>query len=132
VRIEWSPTARVSARRYMADQDGMRAIGSAVAALAEDPLPAEGFHAGGYHRLRVGSYRVVYVAEGDLTTVSRVDPLTWMTVRCLCSKPEAEAAGRPMVRHRLVQRHPPAQRPELPQPAEFEATTSKETIKKVA
>jgi mRNA-degrading endonuclease RelE of RelBE toxin-antitoxin system len=76
MRIEWSPPARVSARRYMADQDGMRAIGTAVAALAEDPLPAEGFHAGEYHRLRVGPYRVVYVVEGDLITVSRVDRLT--------------------------------------------------------
>jgi mRNA interferase RelE/StbE len=65
--------ARASARRFMADQDGMRAIGAAVAALADDPLPAEGFHAGEYHRLRVFSYRVVYVIEDDLITVSRVD-----------------------------------------------------------
>ncbi len=65
--------ARASARRFMADQDGMRAIGAAVAALAEDPLPSEGFHAGEYHRLRVGSYRVVYILEADLITVSRVD-----------------------------------------------------------
>jgi hypothetical protein len=57
----------------MADQDGMRAIGAAVAALADDPLPAAGFHAGEYHRLPVGAYRVVYVIEGDLITVSRVD-----------------------------------------------------------
>jgi mRNA-degrading endonuclease RelE of RelBE toxin-antitoxin system len=74
--IEWSPAARASARRYMADQDGMRAIGAAVASLADDSLPAEGFHAGEYHRLRVGSYRVVYVVEGDLITITRVDRLT--------------------------------------------------------
>jgi mRNA-degrading endonuclease RelE of RelBE toxin-antitoxin system len=73
VRIEWSPVARVSARRFMADQDGMRAIGAAVAALADNPLPADGFHADEYHRLRVGSYRIVYIVEGDLITVSRVD-----------------------------------------------------------
>jgi mRNA-degrading endonuclease RelE of RelBE toxin-antitoxin system len=65
--------ARVSAGRYMADQDGMRAIGAAVAALAEDPFPSEGFHAGEYHRLRVGTYRVAYVVEENLITVSRVD-----------------------------------------------------------
>jgi mRNA-degrading endonuclease RelE of RelBE toxin-antitoxin system len=53
----------------------MRAIGAAVAALAEDPFPAEGFHAGEY-RLRVGSYRVVCVVEGELITVSRVDRVT--------------------------------------------------------
>ena len=57
----------------MADQDGMRAIGAAVAGLAADPHPAEGFHRGDYHRLRVGSYRVVYIVEGDLITVERVD-----------------------------------------------------------
>jgi len=65
--------ARASARRFMADQDGMRAIGAAVAALAKDSLPADGFHAGEYHRLRIGAYRVVYIIEDDLITVSRVD-----------------------------------------------------------
>jgi mRNA-degrading endonuclease RelE of RelBE toxin-antitoxin system len=75
VRIEWSPVARASARRFMADQDDMRAIGAALAALAKDPLPDDGFHAGEYHRLRVGAYRVVYVIEDDLITVSRVDRL---------------------------------------------------------
>jgi mRNA interferase RelE/StbE len=73
VRVEWSPMARASARRFMADQHGVRAIGTAVAALALDPLPADGFHAGQYHRLRVGDYRIVYVIDGDLITVNRVD-----------------------------------------------------------
>ena len=73
MRIEWSPAARASARRYMEDQDGMRAIGVAVAALALDPYPPEGFHQGEYHRLRVGRFRVVYVVELDLITVERVD-----------------------------------------------------------
>lgn len=63
--------ARASARRFMADQAGMRAIGVAVAALTDKPLPADGFHAGEYHRLRVGSYRIVYIVEGDLITISR-------------------------------------------------------------
>ena len=73
MRIEWSPAARASARRYMEDQDGMRAIAAAVAALALDPYPPEGFHQGEYHRLRVGRFRVVYVVEVDLITVERVD-----------------------------------------------------------
>ena len=68
MRIEWSPAARASARRYLADQ-----AGAAVAAIGDDPLAAEGFHAGEYHRLRVGIYRVVYVVEADVITVSRVD-----------------------------------------------------------
>lgn len=55
------------------DQAGMRAIGGAVAGLAVDPYPPEAFHRGGYHRLRVGQYRVVYIVEDDLITVERVD-----------------------------------------------------------
>ena len=51
----------------------MRAIGVAVAGLAADPYPAEAFHRGEYHRLRVGLYRVVYVIDDDLITVKRVD-----------------------------------------------------------
>jgi mRNA-degrading endonuclease RelE of RelBE toxin-antitoxin system len=73
VRIEWSAAARAAARRFMENQDGMRAIGAAVAALALDPYPLEGFHQGEYHRLRVGRFRVVYVVYDDLITVERVD-----------------------------------------------------------
>jgi mRNA-degrading endonuclease RelE of RelBE toxin-antitoxin system len=73
VRIEWSPAPRASARRYMHDQPGIRAIGAAVSDLAADPYPAAGFHRGEYHRLRVGPYRVVYIIDGDLITVMRVD-----------------------------------------------------------
>jgi mRNA-degrading endonuclease RelE of RelBE toxin-antitoxin system len=57
----------------MEDQDGMRAIGAAVAALGLDPYPLKGFHQGEYHRLRVGRFRVIYVVEVDLITVERVD-----------------------------------------------------------
>ena len=73
MKIEWSPAARASARRYSEDQDGMRQIGAAVAALAEDPHPPEAFHRGDYHRLRVGRFRVAYVIDGDLITVERID-----------------------------------------------------------
>jgi hypothetical protein len=69
------PAAAASARRFMHHQDGMRAIGGAVADLAEDPLPAGGFHKGRYHRLRVGCYRILYVIDGDVITVERVDRL---------------------------------------------------------
>ena len=34
MKIRWSPAATALARRYLRDQDGMRAIGVAVAALA--------------------------------------------------------------------------------------------------
>jgi len=73
VRIRWSPAATALARRYLRDQDGMRAVGIAVAALAGDPYPPEGFHRGRYHRLRVGRYRVMYLIDGDVITIERVD-----------------------------------------------------------
>jgi mRNA-degrading endonuclease RelE of RelBE toxin-antitoxin system len=57
----------------MDDQDGMHRIGAAVTALAADPYPPEAFHRGDYHRLRAGRFRVVYVIDGDLITVERVD-----------------------------------------------------------
>jgi hypothetical protein len=57
----------------MHDQDGMRAIGIAVAGLADDPYPAEAFHRGRYHRLRVGQYRIIYTIDDDLITIDRVD-----------------------------------------------------------
>lgn len=73
MKIEWSPAARASARRFMSDQGGMRAIGLAIAALASDPYPPDAFHRGDYHRLRVGRYRVTYFVDADLVTVERVD-----------------------------------------------------------
>jgi mRNA-degrading endonuclease RelE of RelBE toxin-antitoxin system len=51
----------------------MRAIGAAVASLAENPYPPDAFHRGDYHRLRVGRFRVVYVIDDDLVTVERVE-----------------------------------------------------------
>ena len=66
-----------SARRYLADQDGMRRLGTAVAALAVDPYPPDAFHRGDYHRLHVGQFRVVYIIEGDVITVERVDRVGW-------------------------------------------------------
>jgi mRNA-degrading endonuclease RelE of RelBE toxin-antitoxin system len=73
VTIQWTPAAVVSARRFLHDQDGMRAIGAAVGFLADDPYPAEAFHRGRYHRLRVGAYRVMYVVGEDVITIERVD-----------------------------------------------------------
>jgi mRNA-degrading endonuclease RelE of RelBE toxin-antitoxin system len=77
VTIEWTSAAVTSVRRYMRDQAGMRAVGAAIAALADDPLPPPpgGFHRGAYHRLRVGPYRVMYGIDDDVITVERVDRL---------------------------------------------------------
>jgi mRNA-degrading endonuclease RelE of RelBE toxin-antitoxin system len=57
----------------MLDQAGMREISAAVAALTRDPSPPEAFVRGDYRRLRVGPYRIMYVLDGDLITVERVD-----------------------------------------------------------
>ena len=56
--IVWRHAALTSARRFMADQAGMRQVNRAIAALAEDPEPPDAFVRGSYRRLRVGAYRV--------------------------------------------------------------------------
>jgi mRNA interferase RelE/StbE len=73
VKVEWSVAARVSARRYLTDQEGMRAIAAAVSSLAIDPSPPDAFVRGSYQRLRVGVYRVMYVVDDDIVTIERVD-----------------------------------------------------------
>jgi mRNA-degrading endonuclease RelE of RelBE toxin-antitoxin system len=73
VKVEWSDAARASARRYLGDQAGMRAVAAAVSALAVDPNPPDAFVRGSYRRLRVGAYRLMYVVEEDVVTVERVD-----------------------------------------------------------
>jgi hypothetical protein len=54
----------------------MRAIGAAVNALAVDPNPPSAFIRGDYRRLRVGSYRLMYVVEDNIITIERVDLVT--------------------------------------------------------
>ena len=77
VTIEWTPAAVASARRYLLDQRGLRAVGAAIAALSDDPYPEPpaGFHRGRYHRLRPAPYRVMYVVDEDVITIERVDRL---------------------------------------------------------
>jgi mRNA-degrading endonuclease RelE of RelBE toxin-antitoxin system len=76
MQIRWSDAGKASGRRFMRDdQDGLRAVGLAVLALADDPYPAEAFHRGSYHRLRVGRYRVMYFTDDDVITIERVDRL---------------------------------------------------------
>ena len=73
MKVVWRHGALASARRFMADQAGMRAINQAVAGLAGHPEPPDAFVRGNYRRLRVGSYRVLYEAEADVVTIVRVD-----------------------------------------------------------
>jgi len=73
VRIEWSPRAITTASRFLADTNGMTAVVVAVDGLEGDPDPADSFRWGVMRRLRVGQYRIMYVVEGDLITIDRVD-----------------------------------------------------------
>jgi hypothetical protein len=73
VTVEWSPRAVTTASRFLTDRAGMTAVVDAVDALAADPYPPESFAWGGTRRLRVDPYRVMYVVEGDLITIDRVD-----------------------------------------------------------
>ena len=58
----------------MRHQAGMRAVVAAVERLADDPYPAEAFHRGKDHRLRVGAYRVLYVTDEDVITIEASRP----------------------------------------------------------
>jgi mRNA interferase RelE/StbE len=73
VTIVWRHAALTSARRFMADQAGMRDVNRAIAALAKDPGPPDAFVRGSYRRLRVGTYRVLYEVDEDVITIVRVD-----------------------------------------------------------
>jgi len=76
VRIEWSARAITTASRFLADTSGMTAVVAAVDGLEAEPYPADSFRWGDMHRLRVGRYRIMYVLEGDLITIDRVDRVT--------------------------------------------------------
>ena len=76
MRIEWSARAITTASRFLADTSGMTAVVAAVDGLEAEPYPADSFRWGDMHRLRVGRYRIMYVLEGDLITIDRVDRVT--------------------------------------------------------
>ena len=73
MKVVWRHGALTSARRFMADQAGMRAINQAIAGLVDHPEPPDAFVRGNYRRLPVGSYRVLYEVETEVVTIVRVD-----------------------------------------------------------
>ena len=78
MKIEWTPEAQQTLRRYMRDQQGMHAIHAAVRALAGDPTPPESFAWGkdGDHRLRVGPYRLMYRLGDDVISIGHVSRIS--------------------------------------------------------
>jgi mRNA interferase RelE/StbE len=73
VNVEWSPRGVTTASRFLDDTAGMRVVVAALDTLARDPYPAESFRWGNMLRLRVGRYRIMYIVEGDLITIQRID-----------------------------------------------------------
>jgi mRNA interferase RelE/StbE len=63
----------MTASRFLEDTAGMSAVVEAIDALADDPYPADSFRWGDMLRLRVGQYRIMYLVEGDLITIDRID-----------------------------------------------------------
>jgi mRNA-degrading endonuclease RelE of RelBE toxin-antitoxin system len=75
--VEWSPRGvTTAASRFLEDATGMTAVVAALDALAQNPYPAESFRWGDVLRLRVGRYRIMYIVEGELITIQRVDRVT--------------------------------------------------------
>jgi hypothetical protein len=101
MKIEWSPAARASARRYLTDQDGMRATGGAIAQLAGNPCPPEAFHRDDYHRLRAGD---LGVAALDVLPAGypRARPPRSMTATRACAPDQIPVACEPQPAVRLA------------------------------
>ena len=51
----------------------MTAVLAGLDTLVQDPYPAESFRWGDMLRLRVGKYRIMYVVDGGMITIQRVD-----------------------------------------------------------
>ena len=71
--VEWSPRGVTTASRFLEDSTGMTAVLASLGTLSQDPYPAESFRWGDMLRLRVGKYRIMYVVDGELITIQRVD-----------------------------------------------------------
>lgn len=71
--VQWPPRGVTTASRFLEDSTGMTAVLAALDTLAQDPYPAESFRWGDMLRLRVGKYRIMYVVDGELITIQRVD-----------------------------------------------------------
>ncbi|WP_329453675.1 type II toxin-antitoxin system RelE/ParE family toxin (plasmid) [Streptomyces sp. NBC_01724] len=69
--IIWEPEATSAAVRFLKDDpQGLAALYEAVDALAENPRPANSTPYGSvYRRLRVGSYRALYVIDNAVIRI---------------------------------------------------------------
>ena len=70
--VVWENAAMIEFRRLRAlDPVGAKATAVAVRALADEPTPeaARPLGTSGFHRLHVGTWRVLYLPDGDTLTV---------------------------------------------------------------
>lgn len=70
--VVWLPDAMSAFRRLRAaDRDGAKQVSAAVAALATDPRPEGSTALGrsGFHRMRLGDYRVLYEVDDTALTI---------------------------------------------------------------
>jgi hypothetical protein len=73
VTVEWSPRAITTASRFLTDRAGMTAVVDAIDALETDPYPLDSFAWGDNAPPSGWPVPVMYVIEGDLITIDRVD-----------------------------------------------------------
>jgi mRNA interferase RelE/StbE len=72
IRVVWLPEAMSAFRRLRdADPDGATRVAAAIGELASDPRPpgATPLGGSGFHRLRLGSHRVLYEVDAAAATV---------------------------------------------------------------
>jgi mRNA-degrading endonuclease RelE of RelBE toxin-antitoxin system len=71
-RVVWLPDAMSALRRlHTAEPDGAQQITAAVGGLATEPHPdgSRSLGSSGFHRLRLGRYRLLYEIDSDAATV---------------------------------------------------------------
>jgi mRNA interferase RelE/StbE len=71
-RVVWLPEAMSALRRlHQSEPDGAQQVTAAVGGLATEPRPpgSRALGRSGFHRLRLGRYRLLYEIDPDAETV---------------------------------------------------------------
>jgi mRNA interferase RelE/StbE len=68
--VELEPAALNAAARFLKDDPaGLKSVFDTLDALAVDPRPVSSSTFGAYRRLRIGSYRALYMVEDETVRV---------------------------------------------------------------